>query len=47
VAVGVAAVTLTATHRLWNTGAGEIAWLALIGGAIYAVVAVVWSARRY
>jgi hypothetical protein len=47
VAVGVAALTLTATPRLWNTGAGEIAWLALMGGAIYAVVAVVWSARRY
>ncbi|HEY2769545.1 MAG TPA: hypothetical protein VGI87_03215 [Solirubrobacteraceae bacterium] len=47
IAVGVAAVTLTATHRLWATGPGEIAWLALMGGAIYAVVAVVWSARKY
>jgi hypothetical protein len=47
IAVGVVALTLTATSRLWNTGAGEIAWLALMGGAIYAVVAVVWSARKY
>jgi hypothetical protein len=47
VAIGVAALTLTATSRLWHTGPGEIAWLALLGGSIYAVVAVVWSARRY
>jgi hypothetical protein len=47
IAAGVTALTLTATPRLWNTGPGEIAWLALIGGSIYAVLAVVWSARRY
>jgi hypothetical protein len=47
VAIGVMILTLTATSRLWSSGPGEIAWLALIGGSIYAIVAVVWSARRY
>jgi len=46
-AVGVGAVTLTATHRLWQTGSGEIAWFVLMGVALYAVIAVVVSARRY
>ena len=46
-AVGIATLTLTATSRLWQTGPGEVAWLALIGGAAYAVFAVVWSARKY
>jgi surface polysaccharide O-acyltransferase-like enzyme len=46
-AVGVAALTLTATGRLWSTGAGSVAWLLLMGAAIYAVVAIIWSARRY
>jgi hypothetical protein len=47
VAAAVATVTFTATSRLWQTGLGELAWLALIGGAVYAVFAVVWSARKY
>jgi hypothetical protein len=47
VAAGVAAVTLTATSRLWHTGAGSLAWLVLIGAAVYAVFAVVWAARKY
>jgi hypothetical protein len=46
-AVAVAALTLTATPRLWATGAGEIVWFALLGGAAYAAFAVVWSARKY
>lgn len=46
-AAGVAAVTLTATQRMWNTAAGEIAWFVLMAGAIYAVVAVVLAARKY
>ncbi len=46
-AVAVATLTLTATSRLWNTGAGSVAWLVLLAGAAYAVIAVVWSARRY
>jgi hypothetical protein len=46
-AIGVATLTFTATSRMWQTGAGEIAWFALIGGSVYTVFAVVWSARRY
>lgn len=47
VAVATAAVTFTASHRLTATGAGTIAYIALIGGCAYAVFAVIWSARRY
>jgi hypothetical protein len=47
VALGVGAVTLTATSRLWGSGAGSVAWLLLLAGAVYAVFAVLWSARRY
>ncbi|HWE09471.1 MAG TPA: hypothetical protein VG325_08950 [Solirubrobacteraceae bacterium] len=46
-AIMVLAVTLTATSRLWASPAGSVAWLVLIGGAIYAIFAVVWAARRY
>ncbi len=41
------AVVLTATHRLWSTSAGSVAWLVVVGLSIYAVCAVLWSARRY
>jgi len=46
-AIAVGAFTLTATSRLWQTSTGSVAWLALMAGAVYAVIAVVWSARRY
>jgi hypothetical protein len=46
-AVAVATLTLTATSRMWSTAAGEIAWLVLMAGSIYAVVATVLRARRY
>ena len=36
-ALVVAAVTLTATRKLWQTGAGQVVWFVLIGGAVYAV----------
>ena len=45
--LGVALLTITATSRLWHTGAGIIVWFVLVGGAAYAVLAVVLSARRY
>lgn len=45
-ALGIATLTLTATSRLWATSAGSIAWLLLLGGCVYAVIAVVLSARR-
>lgn len=47
VALGVAALTLTATSRLLGSGAGSVAWLLLLGGSAYAVFAVLWSARNY
>jgi hypothetical protein len=47
VAVGVAAVTLTATSRMWSSPAGSVAWLVLMGAAIYAVFTIVWAARKY
>jgi hypothetical protein len=47
VASGVAAVTLTGTTKLWSTPAGSVAWLLLMGAAIYAAFAIFWSARKY
>lgn len=46
-ALGVAAVVLTGTSKLWQSSLGSVAWLVLLGAAIYAVIAVVWAARRY
>ena len=46
-AMGVATLTLTATHRLWQTTGGELAWFLLLLAAVYAAAAVVYSARRY
>jgi len=45
--IAVAALTLTATSRLWATGAGTIAWVVLLVGAAYTAFAVIWSARQY
>jgi hypothetical protein len=47
IAAGVATLTIIASSRMWSTGLGLIAWFALIGGAAYAVIAVIWSARKY
>jgi hypothetical protein len=47
VALGVGALTLAATPRLWQTGAGSVAWLLLLGISVYAAFAVFWSARQY
>jgi hypothetical protein len=46
-AVGVLAVTLTATSRLWSSSLGTVAWLLLIAGALYGGVTVLFSMRRY
>jgi hypothetical protein len=46
-ALAVATLTLTATSRLWKTGVGSVVWLVLLAAAAYAVIAIVWSARRY
>jgi hypothetical protein len=41
------AVTLTATHRLWQTSLGSVAWLLLVGAAVYVGGSVIWAARKY
>ncbi len=46
-ALGVLAVTLTATPQLWATSAGSVAWLLLVGAGVYVSCAVLWAARRY
>lgn len=48
IALGVAAVTLTGTTKLWNNGGlASVAWLVLIGASVYTVFAIFWAARRY
>jgi hypothetical protein len=47
IALGAAALTLTATSRMWHSPAGSIAWLVLIAGSAYAVFAIFWAARKY
>jgi hypothetical protein len=47
VAAGVAVVVLSATHRLFASGAGTIAWVVLLGACAYAAFAVVWAHRQY
>ncbi len=47
VAVAVAVLVLTGTTRMWHTSLGQVAWLVLLGAAVYAVIAIVWTARRY
>lgn len=44
---GLATITLVGTSRMWDTGAGSIAWLALIGLAIFGVYHVYRTARAY
>jgi predicted membrane channel-forming protein YqfA (hemolysin III family) len=47
VAMAVAIVVLTGTTRMWQTSAGQVAWLVLLGAAVYAIGAIFWMARRY
>ena len=44
---GLATIALVGTDRMWDTGAGSIAWLALIALAIFGVYHVVRSVRQY
>lgn len=46
-AVGLAAITLTATDRLWDTGPGTLIWFALMALAGYGVYAVFRTSRQY
>jgi hypothetical protein len=45
-ALGVAAFTLTASHRMWTSGAGKVAWVLLLAACVYAAAAVVVAHRR-
>jgi multisubunit Na+/H+ antiporter MnhB subunit len=47
VALGVGTLTLTASSKLWATGAGSVVWVLLLAGSVYTVFTVVWSARKY
>jgi hypothetical protein len=45
-AAAVLTITLTATKRLWASSLGGVAWLVLVGGAVYAGFSLIWAARR-
>lgn len=47
VAVAVVVLVLTGTTRMWHTSLGQVAWLILLGVAVYALIAIFWTARRY
>ncbi|MDQ6751038.1 MAG: hypothetical protein M3Z33_09840 [Actinomycetota bacterium] len=47
VAAGVVVLTFTATSRLWQTGAGTVAWLGLLAACGFAFYSVYRSARDY
>jgi peptidoglycan/LPS O-acetylase OafA/YrhL len=44
-AVGIAIVTIAASRRLFETGAGAVAWFALVGAASYTLY-LVWQRHR-
>jgi len=44
-AVGVALLTVSVTGRLWETGAGALIWVALVGSASYTLY-VIWQRYR-
>jgi hypothetical protein len=46
-AAGVVALTLSATNRLWSTGLGTIAWLALLSACGYVGYLVYRASREY
>ncbi len=46
-AIGVALLALTASSKLFETGAGTVAWFAMVGGASYALFWVWQSSRQY
>jgi len=46
-AVSVGLLAFMARARMWQTGLGELLWFVLIGGVVYALVAVVRRWRAY
>jgi hypothetical protein len=45
--VAVAAMTMIATSRLWNSGFGTVMWFVLLGGSALAVYHAWTESRRY
>ncbi|ADB52956.1 hypothetical protein [Conexibacter woesei] len=45
--LGLATITVVATDRMWDTGAGTLAWFALVGAAVYGAYYVFRAARTY
>lgn len=45
--IGVGFVTLTATDRMWNSGAGSIAWIALLLASGYGIYRAFLAYRAY
>ena len=45
--IAVAAATLIATDRLFNSGLGTILWFCLLGGSVFAVYTAWVESRRY
>jgi hypothetical protein len=45
--LAVAAASVTAASRMWETGAGTFAWFVLVGLASWGVVVVIQHARSY
>jgi TRAP-type C4-dicarboxylate transport system permease small subunit len=46
-ALSVGLVAFMARARMWETGLGELLWFVLIGGVVYALIAVVRRWRAY
>jgi hypothetical protein len=46
-ALALAYLLIMARPRMWQTGLGELLWFVLIGGAVYALVAVIRRWRAY
>jgi hypothetical protein len=45
--LGLATLALVGTGRLWNTGAGVVLWLLLMGAAAYSLYTVYRASRSY
>lgn len=46
-AIGLAYLLWIARSRMWQTGIGELLWFVLLGGIVYALIAVVRRWRAY
>ncbi len=47
IAIGVITLTYSASSRLFATGTGTVAWIALVAGSAFALYAVFRAAREY